>query len=203
LTFTEENSRILDLVNVRPETITIEGSAVVGDEARTVTVEPEDTIRGRFRLSAPFRVRIHDAAFEPDPFELEIDEDLRERIEEDLIGAEARAIVSNRLPFAVTVVVRFASDSSRVHASPEIELAPVRVESAFIDPASGRAMAQRVTEARLEIGRSDVPFFAGGSVFSGVLIRPDSVGGRPVEVMTTDWVEVGGTIRFALELSGP
>lgn len=203
LVFDETNSRVLDLVNARPEEIAIEGTATVGDGVRSVTIRPDDAIRGTYVLTAPLRVRVHEALFEPDPLAVDIDPDLQELIREDLVHADTRAVIANHLPFAVTVRLRFASDSSRVRAAPDVELQPVRVESAFIDPSTGRVSAARESVVSLALDPDDIPFFARDSLFAGVAVRPDSSGTRTLEVMTTDWIEVSGSIRFGLEVGGP
>jgi hypothetical protein len=200
LQWNESNSNVLELVNLRPNEILIEGKILIGDSMFVSTVRAGDRIRGRYEVSAPLKIRIGNASYRPDPFDFEISEDSQERIRENAIGASATLSIRNHLPAGATVSVQFGSSPEDVYEHPELTLDAVHVDPGVIDPLTGRVTEARVSEVTLAIAAEEIGFFARDRVYGGTIIVLDSTEETSVELLTTDAIEINGMVSFQVQV---
>ncbi len=201
LTIDQTHGGLLDLVNLRPEEIRISGSVTVGDSTQTVVIRGIDGISGAYEARSPIRVRIHESSYRPAAFDFEIDEDLQERIREDLLEAEADLTVRNQTPIGMSVRLQFAADSANVYAHPAVVLDDVHVPAGEVDTLSGNVTEATVARVRVVLRPEDVSFFARRRVYCGALIVPDPTGNEGVALQTSDEVGIAGLVRFTLQVN--
>ncbi len=202
ITWNETNRSVIDLVNVKPEEIVAGGTILVGDSSVVSTISSHDRIYGTYTIRAPAKMKISDASYDSDPFDIGIDEEMRDRIRNDVLGAEATLKVSNHLPVGVSVTLQFSDDSTNVYDRPSIVLDTIHVPSGTLDEATGRVAEASISDVHVALSADQIDFFAGEYVWVGTAIRADPTGDNSIELLTTDHVEVEGLIRFGFEV-GP
>ena len=192
----ETQPGFLDLLNLLPEEILVEGSLRIGDPERRVTIHADDSVRGRIALRAPVSVRIGDALYEPDPFRIRVSADTQDRIRERVEDAAATLRVTNRLPVGATVRLQFAADSSGVYDSPALILRAVRIPPATVDPATGRVAEPAVSEHEIPLSQDELRFFARDEAYGGVRVAAAPTGQDRVTLGAADAIEIDGFLRI-------
>lgn len=200
LQWDQKSSNVLDLLNLHPEEISIEGFVIAGDSTVVGTATSRDRIVGSYEVRSALRVQIHETTYKPDAFDFEIPDEIEERVGDEIRDAHAELIVHNHLPIGVTIALQFADDSTSVYKSPHVTLNTVRVEPGELDPVTGRVTANTRSEVSIDLSTEDIDFFAKDKAYGGVLIIPDQTRDQFVELQTTDKIDISGVISFRMRM---
>jgi len=201
LQWDQSNSNVLELLNLQPEEITIRGSVIAGDSTVICSVTSSDRILGHYEVRSSLRVLIHETSYKPDPFDLEIPDDVRDRIGEEMVDAEAELTIRNHLPVGVTIALQFAADSAQVYKSPLVSLNTVRIPPGELDPQTGRVIESSLSEVKIALSTEDIDFFARKRAYGGVLIIPDITEDQFIELVTTDRIDIEGIMSFRMRVN--
>ena len=203
ITFDSSNSDILDLLALFPDEITISGDLDVGDGVATVRLDRGASVDGEYNVSAPFAFTVTGGSIELDPILLDIDDDTRERILEDVSRVELIGDLTNGFPFGATATLMFSGDEGTVYTSPGLTLDPVSAPAAEVDPISGKAETAAESQQVLDLDTSDLAIFENPNVYLGVKIDLEPSAGVVVmsasnEVVVTSHVVVDLTVSHDL-----
>jgi hypothetical protein len=107
------NSKIIELMDILPTDIVMSGSATIwGETDPKITIN--DSIWGEYEISSPFNVFVDSIPdFESDLETLdELDEDIKDAIENKFQNANLEMVYENGLPLAANVIIIFATDTT-------------------------------------------------------------------------------------------
>ncbi|MCK4303464.1 MAG: hypothetical protein KAY24_04435 [Candidatus Eisenbacteria sp.] len=193
----ESNSNLLDLLNLRPETVTVSGSVQVGDGFTVSEIRAGDSLEGCFTLQAPMRLLLETAQLEGEPFEIESDEELREQIADNLVEVFVAADVENHFPTGVEVKLHFAKTEGALFVNDDLVLEADAVQPAEVDTETGRVTASVYDEIVMQVTeQEDIAVFAEELLYGAMEITLTGDGENPVEIWSTDYVKVRGIVSF-------
>ena len=200
---------VADFVNSQPERIRITGSFRLGDGSTSISISDTSTIRASVLFEAPMIFTLPDQTTETEPDTLEIDEDTREIIRENLRSVLLQANVENHLPFGVEVTLFF--DDTRGDSllytpgfTPDLTIGPLVVSQSATGPDPenpGTQVATVPTQSQLSIDldENQVGIFDNEIIFQGTRITILGTGGEMVRVRVSDYIRIranlSGTIR--------
>jgi hypothetical protein len=196
----ETNSDILDLIGLYPTSVEVLGNLGVGDGLTVVRLDRSATVSGHYALTSPFAFTVQNATIELDPYEVDLDEDLREALAEDVCSVRIRARIENGFPFGAAAVLNFATDSLTVFTNPEITLDPVDAPPAEVDQSSGKTVQATATQDEVALAPDEIQTLAEPDLFLGVQLDLVPSGGVIV-VSPTDEVVVSSTLILELTVS--
>ena len=111
VTLNGSNSRIVELMQILPTDIVMSGTATIMGLG-TVTIN--DSVWGEYEISSPFNVFVDSIPdFESDIDTLdEMDDDIKEAIENRFQNANLELNIENSLPLSADVIIIFATDTT-------------------------------------------------------------------------------------------
>jgi hypothetical protein len=196
----ESNSNIVELLNLQPERVQIGGRLLVGDGVTPGELRADQYVEAAFTVRAPMRLLIHDAYYESDPDSLELDEDARERIEEDLDAVVIRVTAENHFPAEAQLALHFARREDEVFLSDDLVLETGWITAAEIDPGTGRVASATTSTFTVSIGEDDVDLFTEEVLYLGSEISLVGTGDQPVEFWTTDYLRLSGVVELKVHV---
>ncbi len=196
VTLDEGNSAIAELLRLRPTAVALSGVIAVGDGASEGVVRAGDYVDGQLTLRAPMRLVLETAHQQGDPFAIELDEELRERVAGNLLGVSVEAEVENHFPTAVALEFHFAREEGALFVTDDLILTSAPIASAQVDPTTGRVSASTTAVATLTVAEGEIDLFTEGRLHGALAVTLLGDGERPIEIWSTDYVRVKGVAAF-------
>lgn len=197
----EDNSGILAFLNNLPETITLSGSVQVGGDGSSGTVHPDDFAVVAWDISAPLEVVITGATFSGDPRLVDLEQDTRDMIDEHALGAILQTEILNHLPVGVELHILAGTELATLQSSPLLVLGPLAVDAAICDPLTHTVSEAVISRPVLELTDEQARIFARPGLITQVEVLLPSTEGLPVRMMTTDFIEVRGTVQIDVHVN--
>ncbi len=187
----ETNSNIVELMNLMPTSIELSGAALIGDGITTGTVRRGDYIEGTATLRAPLEIELLADRMTTDPSELDIDEDTREIIRDNVSYGAITADISNHLPIGATInlIISHTESGAGDPDSPDNLVLSGYMAAPTIAP-DGRVAATAPSRLIFDLDKDDLVIFETAPLYTGVVLDIDGSGGRTVRFLATDWVGV-------------
>jgi hypothetical protein len=183
-----ENSNINEFISILPTLLRVDGNISLGDPNWVGTVTKNDYVSGVVRITAPFAVRMPPQIIKGEVDDVEIDEEDKEDIFENLGGSRFFAQISNHLPMGASIEILFAQDTT-VYDNPVLTFGPIRANSGVVDGA-GNVQAANETEVNIELTEEQMQTFLLTPLYSGVRVSVDGSNGKYVRVRASDYIHI-------------
>ena len=195
LVITEGVSEMLSIV---PKRITaISPYAVIGNGASVGTITKNDSISGSYTIETPFKFIINNHTVQLDTLNhIELDEDARDAIRDNLNGVIMRLTAENLLPFGTNLELHFAADTAEVWTNPELVIDSFYVAPATIDPVHHTSGEVVVSDIEIELthDHGDFSVFENPDVYVGVKMHLIGTGGEVVIIRGSDNLRIFGHV---------
>lgn len=192
----ELDSALLEVLAARPDSLRLGGTLRLGDGEALAQVEAGDYVDGCIEMIAPLRLRLGVARHQGDPFDVDLEEDVRRRIDESLENLMVDAQVENHFPTGVRIRMHFARSEGALFVNDDLLFEGDMVVPATVDAASGRVTAAARNRVRLSLCQGDIGLFATEQLCGAMEVELTGVGDRPVEIWSTDYVTIRGVVAF-------
>ena len=192
----ENNSTIVDFLNNLPETITMSGSVQVGGPGVSGTVHAGDFAVVAWETSAPVEVVITGSTIDTDPKTLDLDQDMRDMINDHALSAHIQTEILNHMPMAVELRILVGTDLAALDTDPLLVIGPLSVDSATVDQATHTVAQATISTPVIELTQEQARIFALPGVLTAVEVYLPSTNGNPVRMMSSDFLEVQGIVQM-------
>lgn len=183
-----ENSNINEFISILPSLLRVNGSIRLGDPNWVGTVTKNDCVNGKVRITAPFAVRLPAQSIKSEVHDVEIDQDVKDDIIDNLAGGSFYAQISNHLPMGASVEIVFAQDTT-VYDNPLLAIGPIRANSGLVDGA-GNVQSANDTEVNISLTEEQMRTFTLTPLYAGVRVNVDGSNGQFVRVRASDYIHV-------------
>lgn len=183
-----ENSNINEFISILPSLLRVDGSIRLGDPNWVGTVTKDDCVNGVVRISAPFAVRLPAQSIKADVDDVEIDDDVKDDIIDNLAGGSFYAQISNHLPMGASVEIVFAQDTT-VYDNPLLTIGPIRANSGLLD-GFGNVQTANDTEVNISLTEEQIQTFTLTPLYAGVRVSVDGSNGQYVRVRASDYIHI-------------
>lgn len=194
------NSSISDFISIVPKYLRVFGQVKLGNESWVGTVSRDDYINGTVTLRAPLALSFPAQSVESDPTELEIDQDVREDIVENLANGSFFVKIRNHLPLGASVEFVFGNSEAELFDNPILQVGPVRVDGGVVD-GSGFVQQERVSEITIDLTEAQMQTFLETPLFAGVRLQVDGTNGQTVKVLDSDSIQIQSYSRVELRVN--
>lgn len=196
ITLNESNSTLVDFLNNLPESITMTGDLSVGGDGAQGTVSVGDYAIVDYEIISPLEVIITGSTISGDPENLDIDQDMRDMINDHALGARVETEILNHLPVAVQLRILASSDISTIETAPELVIGPLTVAAALVD-ATTHIVSEAVTSRPvINLTEEEARILGRANLHTMVEVILPAGDGNPVRMMATDFLEVRGIITM-------
>jgi hypothetical protein len=185
---------IANFLNPVPNSIVVNGSAILGDGSTIGTITASDFIILRVKISSPLEAVIGQTVFEGDINSSEIEQKDIDKITDHLLSASFNAIITNHLPIGVSVEIYFSADSTAVFSNPELAIGPIVVESGTIGQ-NGTVVSAVVSENIIALDSNDIKILEHPRLYSGQIITLAGSNGQTIKITGDDYVTAQGVIQ--------
>ena len=189
---------ISPLMQIMPHHIElVQANFLIDSTSGIGTLRNEDEITADYTIEAPFRFTVHELPIEVDSvLVLEISEENRERIGQNLLDARLQLQVKNTIPIGGYAYAYFGS-------SPDIDVTNsdtyAFVKSLVIH--SGQTHTEWQDIAALELSRDELLLFADADVYlKWVFGFEESVGEVSIYASTSDYIALRGNISAKVRM---
>lgn len=196
----EGNSTVVEFLNNLPTEISLTGGVELGGDGSVGTVRPDDFAVVNWEIIAPVEVVIESSQMYGDPEELDLDEDIRDNIEDYAGDAAVNLRVLNHLPVGVEASILFSPDTTTIKTQPILVIGPVSVDAADVDPGTHTVSEPRVSTPTISLTADEVRLLATEGLHQIFEVTLPSTDGNPVRVLTTDYVEITGLIDLDVNI---
>ncbi len=195
VTLTEADSRILDLLLLRPESAWLRGTVYAGD-GQEATVTPEDVIVSAYAVRIPMKLRLSEAHYDGEPFPIEMDEAVEDQVTRHMRRLSVAGGVENHFPATARIRFHFAQSEEKLFVDDALVIESDPIASAVVDSVTGRVTASTFSDLRMVVEQGDLDVFALGDLYGAISVVLDSPEGVPVEIWTTDYISMSGIVSF-------
>lgn len=195
-----ENSTISEFISILPSLIKINGMVELGDPNWIGTVSTDDFVDGEVKIAAPFSLRLPAQKIDSDPNKMDIGDDVKQDIIENLSNGSFFAQISNHLPIGASVEVMFGKTDSTVYAEPILTIGPLQAEAAPTDEDGYVEQAQN-SEVTFSLTEEQMRTFLQDSLYSGVRVAIDGTHGKFVKVRASDHIEIKAYTKLKVKVN--
>ncbi len=196
----QENSGILDLLNLLPSRIEVSGKVQVGRPDWIGTIRETDFVTGEITFTAPAALELPAQKFESDVSNMTLDQDVRNTIQTRLDEGELMVKTVSHLPIGAQIYMNFALEDSSVFQNPQLRIGPVSIESGVIDPATKTVAMPRENQINIKLSREEMQFFANSPIFTGVEIDFPGTQGQVVQLLSSDYLDIQAVVRLQVKV---
>ncbi|MFQ5605116.1 MAG: hypothetical protein ACE5HS_17770 [bacterium] len=195
-----QNSNINDFISILPSTIRIDGKVTIRDDNWVGTVSSKDFVDGEVRVSAPIALKLPPQTVDSDVNELEIEDDVKKDIIENLSSGTFYAEISNHLPLGASVEILFCQKDSTLFTSPNLRIGPLQADAAqvngsgYVDQAMDGVITFSLTEEEMRT-------FLMTPLYSGVRVNLEGTDGQYVKVRASDYLQIKSYSKIKIKVN--
>jgi len=195
------NSAVVDFVNALPASITVSGVAIIGGAGYVGTVRDTDAVSGTVNIDAPLSFSLPAQRVEMESESLEIDDDAREQIRDNLHDGSFDTRISNHLPTGASVSFYFGRSKDAVFTNPVLVVGPVTVDAGEVDTASGLVINALLSENKISLTEPELKVFDTTPLYAGVLVDFPGTNGQVVRIVRSDYMNIKAlaTVNFTVD----
>ena len=197
----ETNSTIVDFLNNLPESITVQGEVQVGGDGSSGTISADDYAVLTYEISAPVEVVVSGSTISGDPHLVDLDQDMREMIDEHALGARIETEILNHIPLGVELSILCSTDLATLESDPMLVIGPLPVAAALTNPVTHTVSEAVISRPVIELTPEQARIFGReGLITSFEVVLPSSEG-QPARLMSTDYLEVRGIVQIDVHVN--
>jgi hypothetical protein len=191
---------VAEIFNSHPERILIYGNLELGDGQTAETLRDTDRIAGTVLIEAPLVFSLSTDTTEVEPDTLDIDEEDRETIRDNIFHAKLEAEVGNHLPFGTRVTLLFdttRADSTLYDESytPDLVIGPLVLSGPPTEGDPGLVTEEVVSELIVDLNKDDLAVFENEQVYMGTRVVILGTGDQMVKVRPSDYLHVRANVQ--------
>lgn len=198
----KSNSQIVPFMNLLPNEIEIQGNVRLGEATWVGTIHKTDFIEGSLAITTPLALALPTQKIEVEPENLELDEDIRDQIQNRLLEGSLSGLVENHLPIAASAKIFFAQDSSLVFSQPELTVGPIDIQAAEFNRSSGYATQISQSPVDIKLSESDLALFEKPEIYVGIVFELPGSNGQIVKLHISDFIKVNLALALKVKV-GP
>jgi len=183
---------IVDLVNLLPDKIEVTGKATVGDGVTVGSVSKDDRIWGKVKLTAPLSLSLGETKLDTDPEELDLDEDARKNLTENVKESKIVIVTENHVPLGGEVNFYFASDTTKIFDQPLLKIPKTGIIEMRPAPVNDDGIVNKsiIDTLKIEMSEDDMQIFNNTPLYFATRIHLPGTEGKVVQVLPTDYIRI-------------
>lgn len=191
----QRNSQIVEFLNNLPVSINLSGDVVVGGEGVIGTVHQDDYAEVTWNIVAPVVVVINGTTLDADPEALDLDDELREMIDDRAQRALVTTEILNHMPVGVQLTIKAHTDTTLMATQPLLTIGPLDVDAALVNPITHMVLAPVTSSPTFELTTEEAKIFGRQGLHTMLEVNlPPSDG--TIRLLSTDFIEVRGVVQM-------
>lgn len=201
--FNEDNSNILPFVNALPRRIKTWGSILVGDGIYQGDAQSSDTVLISYHIFSPLELSIEPQTIEGGTTMVEIGEDTREFVEDNLQSGAIIAQVINHLPLGASVTFYFDPDSTNLDSGASL-IIPTPPDSLDLKPGhtdeSGIVDRAVESSSSIHLSHQDLLTFRNPLLFLRTRVEIPGTQGKSIKICPEDYLKITARLEVGAKV---
>jgi hypothetical protein len=172
-----------------PQTITVTGEITYGDGESYGNVREENFLFGEVTVSSPLELIWDSCQVQIDPDSDQVDEDVREMIEEQINSARLVLKVESHLPVEGETQIFFSPNQGDLFSDPDLTIGPVHVPKGKLR-ADGSVREAENSETIIEVTNQNLLVFTSVPFHMAGTISFPGTDGEKVKASASDYVSI-------------
>ncbi|MFQ5771863.1 MAG: hypothetical protein ACE5HX_15115, partial [bacterium] len=196
----QQNSDIKEFISILPSLIRVVGKVKLSDENWVGTVSKNDFVNGKVKISAPFALKLPSQSIDADAIELDIDDDVKEDIIDNLSSGTFFAEIRNHLPLGASVEFVFAQNDSTLYDSPILHVGPIRADAATLD-ANGYVQNALDSDVTFDLTEDEMRTFLKSPLYAGIRVLVDGTNNKFIKVRGSDYIQIKSYSKIKVKIN--
>lgn len=201
---------VAGFINGQPEEILVSGSLEIGDGQSTVTVVDTNTIKAKVLFQLPLTVTLPNYVTKTDPDTVEIDEDARDMIRDNLVSVNLETIIDNHLPLGAEVTLYFDSTTTdstlydSLLVEPDLKIGPLKMAPApVVGDHPGLVTKDTTSTLVINLDKDQLRLFERSEIYQGTRLKILGTAGQMVQVRPTDYIDIRANLNAVVRTKIP
>ena len=196
---------VADFINSQPTRILVRGNFKLGSGLTAVSVSDTDTVVGSILFSAPLVFTLPAQTNTSEVDSIEIDEDARERVRDNLLEGNLNSEIENHLPLGASVTVFFSSTrrDSTLYDHPDLTIGPLGVTAAPTSGSPGLVSGAVTSDLVVTLTKDQLRLFEQPKVYQGIRFEFSGTGGQMVRIRPSDYIGVRASVSMKINTTVP
>jgi hypothetical protein len=177
------------LFNPVPHNFTVTGEIICGDGRSHGIVREEDFLFGIVKVSSPLQLLLDSCQVEIDADSDEVEDDVREMIEDQTNFARLVLKLENHLPLEGRVTLFFSRNQGDLFSNPDLVIGPVVAALGELN-FDGTVRESGLFEDEIDLTYQDLQVFTGTPFYTAGAMDFPGTGGEAITVLATDFIKV-------------
>lgn len=177
-----------DFLNPIPSSITLTGTATVGDGVTSGTVTDDAFVYGKVSIVSPLKMSIGNTTFDTDINKADLD-DIDDDLVDRLHAGTVHAHLTNHLPLEASVTLYLKGDTLELYDNPDLTIGPVEVGSAILG-ANGLVSDSVGSDFTTVLTSEDLQILSNETIYIGQMITFPGTNGETVKIISSDYINV-------------
>jgi hypothetical protein len=177
------------LLSPIPHIITLTGEIIYGDGESMGNVREEDFLFGEVMVSSALEFIWDSCQVQIDPDSDQVDDDVREMIEEQINSARVVLKVESHLPVEGEVKIFFSRNQEDIFSDPDLVMGPVNVPKGKLS-LDGSVRETENSETKIEVTNQDLLIFTDIPFHMAGTINFPGTDGREVKASASDYIKI-------------
>lgn len=201
ITLDKDNSEIVSFMNALPNEFCIQGHATLGEDQWEGTIHRDDYLEGSVIISTPLALAFPEQQVETNTNQLDLDEDIRDKIENHLLEGILWGHAENHLPIETKLEIMFAQVDSLVYEQPDLVIGPIQVKAGNFSGETGYVEEASQSPIQVTLSAEELNTFQQAPLFAGVKLTLPGTNGQVVKVKLADFISVQLSLKVHVKVS--
>lgn len=186
---------LADMINSQPQRILMTGSVRIGDGSTSATIYDTTSFTGSFEFQAPLIFSIPSQETKAEVDTLELDEDTRERIRDNLIEISIATVLENHLPISADITIYFSGsrgDNTLYDGNnADLTIGPIGLAPATLDGDPSVVTIPDTSHYSQTLTKNDgLDLFEGETLYFGIKFNFNGTQDEMVKIRPSDYIHV-------------
>jgi hypothetical protein len=177
------------LLNPVPQSLSVTGEVIFGDEQSHGIVREEDFVFGVLKVSSPWELILDSCQVEIDADSGEVKDDLREIIEDQINFGKVILKAESHLPVGAEARVLFSRNLQSLFSSPDIVIGPVSVAAGELNY-DGSVKESNFSETEISLTHEELQVFTSTPFYMAGTIDFPGTDGESIKAVAADYIRI-------------
>ena len=185
----ENNSQVIEFLNIFPNLLSVSGSVKLGEGITEATIKSTDFIEPSVKISFPLSLSFPSQSAKTDLDTIKIEAEIQDELRDNLVNGKLYAQISNHLPIGFNISLLFSSTDTSVYNNPELTIA-IDLQPAVVSTITGRVESETQSEIVIELTREQIALFAHDEVYFGISLFVPGSNGQIYSIYADDYLKI-------------
>jgi hypothetical protein len=183
-----------------PTQLQIYGIAVCGNGKSSGSINENDFVFAQVRLSSPWEFLLDSTTVKIKEDSTAINQDIREKIKNNLVWGKLSARFLNHLPLEATGKIYLSKNLETLFSNPDLTIGPINLASGNLDE-NGLVTEAVASEVNINLNEEQLKLFESSPVYMAGEIHFPGTFGNKIKILSTDFIQISALLETQIKVN--